>query len=187
MRRRYMRTIILSIGLVFMLAFSIGCDSDNNVIAQDEEPGPGSPPSGMTTVSGKVIANNDQCNGTIDGFDIGDDISIEIFPSTVETGPTAKVDNMTKGTSVDCAGNESLFDGPPISGLVCESENTSIPAFTNGNFMSILISYTWENSLRGNLDKSVFILSENIEFVKDIDTQNAPCARVKIDNLTASK
>ncbi len=183
-----MRTIILSIGLVFMLAMSLGCDENNNVIAQ--EPGPMEPgamePAPITTVSGKVIANNDQCNGTIDGFDIGDDISIEIFPSTVETGPTAKVDNMTKGTSVDCAGNESLFDGPPISGLVCESENTSIPAFTNGNFMSILISYTWENSLRGNLDKSVFILSENIEFVKDIDTQNAPCARVKIDNLTAS-
>jgi hypothetical protein len=53
MRRIYMRTIILSIGLVFLLAFSIACDSDNNVVAQDEEPG-ATMASETTTVNGPL-------------------------------------------------------------------------------------------------------------------------------------
>ncbi|MCZ6528032.1 MAG: hypothetical protein O6702_04795, partial [Candidatus Dadabacteria bacterium] len=138
-----MRTIILSIGLVFMLAMSFGCDSDNNVIAQDEEPGPGSPPSGMTTVNGTIIAPGDQCSGTLEGFDIGDSVTVHLVNGTEETIPSGKVENNTKGTSVDCAGNGTLIDSLPLSLLVCTSANSSIPSFTNENLMSMLVSFTW--------------------------------------------
>ncbi len=174
-----MRTIILSIGLVFMLAFSIGCDSDNNVIAQDEEPG-ATMPSGMTTVNGTIIAPGDQCDGTLAGFDVGDSITVQMLNGNEQTLPNGKVENNTKGTSVDCAGNETITDSLPLSVLVCKS------AFTNGNFMSMLVSFTWMDDFLNNITKTVIIIAENINFVTDMDPKNVPCARVKIDNLTAS-
>ena len=180
-----MRTIILSIGLVFMLAFSIGCDSDNNVIAQNEEPGP-TMPSEMTTVNGTIIASEDQCSGTLGGFDIGDSVTVQLVNGTQETIPSGKVENNTKGTSVDCAGNETLTDSLPLSLLVCTSANSSIPAFTNENLMSILVSFTWMDDFLNNITKTVIIIAEDISLVMDTDPKNVPCARVKIDNLTAS-
>jgi len=182
-----MRTIILSIGLVFMLAMSFGCDSDNNVIAQDEEPGPGSPPSGMTTVNGTIIAPGDQCDGALEGFDVGDSVTVQLMNGTEETFlPNGKVKNNTKGTSVDCAGNETLTDSLPLSLLVCTSANSSIPAFTNENLMSMLVSFTWVDEFINNIPNTVIIIAENINFVTDMDPKHVPCARVKIDNLTAS-
>jgi len=115
-----MRTIILSIGLVFLLAFSIGCDSDNNVVAQDEEPG-ATMASEMTTVNGTIIAPGDQCDGTLAGFDVGDSVTVQLMNGTQETLPSGKVENNTKGTSVDCAGNETITDSLPLSVLVCKS------------------------------------------------------------------
>jgi len=180
-----MRTIILSIGLVFMLAFSIGCDSDNNVIAQDEEPGPGMPEA-MTTVNGTIIASDGQCDGTLAGFDIGDSVTVQLMNGTQETLPSGKVENNTKGTSVDCAGDEAITDSLPLSLLVCTSANSSIPSFTNGNSMSMLVSFTWMDDFLNNITKTVIIIAEDISFVMDTDPKNVPCARVKIDNLTAS-
>jgi len=180
-----MRTIMLSIGLVFMLAFSIGCDSDNNVIAQDEEPG-ATMPSGMTTVNGTIIAPGDQCDGTLAGFDVGDSITVQMLNGNEQTLPNGKVENNTKGTSVDCAGNGVITDNLPFSGMVCSSESSSIPGFTNGNLMSMLVSFTWMDDFLNNITKTVIIIAENINFVTDMDPKNVPCARVKIDNLTAS-
>ena len=180
-----MRTIILSIGLVFLLAFSIGCDSDNNVVAQDEEPG-ATMASEMTTVNGTIIAPGDQCDGTLAGFDVGDSVTVQLMNGTQETLPSGKVENNTKGTSVDCAGNETITDSLPLSVLVCKSANSSIPAFTNGNFMSMLVSFTWMDDFLNNITKTVIIIAEDISFVTDMDPKNVPCARVKIDNLTAS-
>ncbi|TDJ03124.1 MAG: hypothetical protein E2O70_00375 [Candidatus Dadabacteria bacterium] len=181
-----MRTIILSIGLVFMLAFSIGCDSDNNVVAQDEEPGPGSPPSGMTTVNGTIIAPGDQCDGALEGFDVGDSITVQMLNGNEPTLPSGKVENNTKMTSVDCGGNGVITDDLPFSGMVCSSENSSIPGFTNGNLMSMLVSFTWVDEFINNIPNTVIIIAEDISFVMDMDPKNVPCARVKIDNLTAS-
>ncbi|MCH7519772.1 MAG: hypothetical protein IH964_12205 [Candidatus Dadabacteria bacterium] len=180
-----MRTIILSIGLVFMLAFSIGCDSDNNVIAQNEEPGP-TMPSEMTTVNGTIIASEDQCSGTLGGFDIGDSVTVQLVNGTQETISSGKVENNTKGTSVDCAEDEAITDSLPLSLLVCTSANSSIPAFTNENLMSILVSFTWMDDFLNNITKTVIIIAEDISLVMDMDPKNVPCARVKIDNLTAS-
>ena len=134
-----MRTIILSIGLVFLLAFSIACDSDNNVVAQDEEPG-ATMASETTTVNGTIIASGDQCSGTLEGFDIGDSVTVQLMNGTEETLPSGKVENNTKGTSVDCAGNEAITDSLPLSVLVCASANSSIPSFTNGKFISMLVA-----------------------------------------------
>ena len=64
--------------------------------------------------------------------------------------------------------------------------NSSIPAFTNGNFMSMLVSFTWMDDFLNNITKTVIIIAEDISFVTDMNPKNVPCARVKIDNLTAS-
>ena len=70
-----------------MLAFSIGCDSDNNVIAQDEEPG-ATMPSETTTVNGTIIAPGDQCSGTLEGFDVGDSVTVQLMNGTETLSPT---------------------------------------------------------------------------------------------------
>jgi len=180
-----MRTIILSIGLVFLLAMSFGCDSDNNVIAQDEEPGP-TMPEAMTTIKGTIIAPGDQCDGALEGFDVGDSITVQMLDGNEQTLPTGKVDNNTKGTSSDCILNGVIIDGLPIGGMICKSENSTIPGFANGNFMTIMVSFDARNELINNVTKSVIIIAEDIFEVKDQDPKNVPCVRAKFDNITAS-
>ena len=71
-------------------------------------------------------------------------------------------------------------------GITNHKANSSIPAFTNGNFMSMLVSFTWMDDFLNNITKTVIIIAEDISFVMDMDPKNVPCARVKIENLTAS-
>ena len=78
-----MKTLLLGITLVLIIAISLGCDENNNVIAQ--EPGPMDPApmtEAMTMVTGKVIASGAECDGTLDGFANGDEVSIEMNAGT---------------------------------------------------------------------------------------------------------
>jgi len=179
-----MKSIILSIGLVFLLALSFGCDSDNNVAAQDEEPGPTAPEQ-MTTVNGSIIDPGEQCSGMLDGFEVGDSVTVQLVQgSPQEMMPFGKVDNNTKGTSVNCNLNGVITDELPFSAMVCDSENSTIAGFTNGDFMSILISFTWKDVFLENLSKNVTIIAEDIGVMTN--TKNVPCAMAKIDSLTTS-
>ena len=179
-----MKSIILSIGLVFLLALSFSCDSDNNSVAQDEDPGP-TMPEAMTTVNGTIIAPGDQCSGMLEGFEIGDTVTVQLINSSPQDMlPFGKVENNTKGTSVDCNLNGVITDTLPFSAMVCNSENSTIPGLTNGNFMSILVSFTWLDNFINNVDKTVTIVDGDIGVMSN--TQSFPCARAKIDNMTAS-
>ena len=102
-----MKPIILSIGLVFLLALSFGCDSDNNVIAQDDEPGP-TMPEAMTTVNGTIIAPGDQCDGTLAGFDVGDSITVQMLNGTQETLPNGKVETTQREHRLTVRGTRRL-------------------------------------------------------------------------------
>jgi len=88
--------------------------------------------------------NLDQCDGMIGGFAVGDEISIVMNGGNFRGGVMAsgKVENMTSGNSVDCGGNEAVMDTPLLSVLVCESENSQISSFTNGNFMTMLVDFS---------------------------------------------
>jgi len=180
-----MKSMFLSIGLVLVLAMSFGCDSDNNVIAQDTDPGP-TTPSDMTTVNGTVIATDGQCSGTVNGFEIGDSVTVTLINS--ETEPTGKVDNNTKGTSAECStasGVGVITDSPPpLSAMVCETADSTIPGLSDGDFMSMLISFSWLDAFIDNVDKTVAIVKGDIGAMSN--TQNLPCARVRIESLTAS-
>lgn len=180
-----MRSIILSIGLVLVVAMSISCDENNNVIAQDMDPGP-TAPSDMTTVKGTVIATDGQCSGTVDGFDNGDSVTVTLINSEEE--PTGKIDNNTKETSAECStasGVGVITDSPPpLSAMVCETANSTIPGLSDGDFMSMLISFSWLDAFIDNVDKTVAIVKGDIGAMPN--TQNLPCARVKIENITAS-
>lgn len=44
----------------------------------------------------------------------------------------------------------------------------------------------WMDVFLNNITKTVIIIAEDISLVMDTDPKNVPCARVKIDNLTAS-
>ena len=188
-----MKTLLLGIGLVLVVAISLGCDENNNVIAQEPgpmEPGPMEPgpsmPEPMTTITGKIIAPGDQCESMLEGFEVGDEISIEMNGGTEIDLPSGKVENMTAGTSVDCAGNEAVIDSPPLAVLICESENSQFSSFTNGDFMSIVVSFAWKDDFLQNITKSAIVVADNIGQIKDEDTKNVPCARVMIETLTAS-
>jgi len=50
----------------------------------------------------------------------------------------------------------------------------------------MLVSFTWMDDFLNNITKTVIIIAEDISFVTDMNPKNVPCARVKIDNLTAS-
>ncbi len=190
-----MKPIILGIGLVLVVAISLGCDENNNVIAQEPgpmepgsmEPGP-SVPEAMTMVTGKIIGPGAQCNGMIDGFAVGDEISIVMNGGNENEDimPSGKLENITSGNSVDCGGNSSIMDGPLLSLLVCESKNSQISSFKNGDFMSMLVSFSWIESFLKDITSSVYILNMNVDFVKDQDIKNVPCARVMIETISAS-
>ena len=197
-----MKTLLLGFGLVLVLAISIGCDEGNNMItlASDAmepapmepgpmEPGPMDPApmtEAMTMVTGKVIASGDQCDGMLDGFKAGDEVMIEMNAGTDFTAAGGKVVNMTTGNTVDCGGNESVMDIPLMSLLVCESENSQISSFKNGDFMTMLVDFSWIQSFKDGIAKSAYVINQNIDFVKDLDLKNVPCARVMIETLTAS-
>ena len=184
-----MKTLILGIGLVALIAISLGCDENNNVIAQEPEPmEPGPMTEAMTMVTGKVIDSGDQCDGMIDGFAVGDEISITMNGGNFNEGtmPSGKVENMTSGNSVDCGGDEAVFDSPPVSVLVCESENSQISSFKNGDFMTMLVDFSWIQSFLDNIEKSAYVINQNIDFVDNQDLKKAPCARVMIETLTVA-
>ncbi len=187
-----MKTLLLGIGLVLVVAMSLGCDENNNVMAQDNdpmEPGPMDPgpmTEAMTMVTGKVIASGDQCDGMLDGFSVGDEVMIEMNAGTEETQPGGKVVNMTTGNSVDCGGNTSIMDDPLLSLLACASENSQISSFKNGDFMTMMVEFTWTQSFKQDIAKSAYIINQNIDFVEDLDLKKVPCARVMIETLSAA-
>lgn len=180
-----MRLIILNAMLAVSLTLFISCDSDHQSQAQapEDELPEASPPPAMTVVSGTIDDPGSQCDGMLSGFDSGDSVTV-----TMDGGmlPTGKIENNTKGTSVDCSSSETVTDELPLSLLVCESANSTIPAFTNGNFMSMLVDYSWKTSFLDDEHKSIIIIAENIDFLKDFDTSKVPCAFVKINRISAS-
>jgi len=183
-----MKSIFPCIVLILIIGLSLGCDEDNNVIAQ--EPGPMEPgdsmPEAMTMVTGKIIDPGDQCDGMLGGFAIGDEISIEMNGGSGEDLPSGKVENTTAGTSVDCGGSTSIQDTPLLSLLSCASQNSQISSFTNGNFMTMLVDFSWLQSFKQDITKSAYVIATNIDFVKDQDIKNVPCARVMIETISAS-
>ena len=100
--------------------------------------------------------------------------------------PTGKIENNTKGTSVECGTNVTERDNLPLSLLLCESAMSSISSFTDGNLMTILVDYSWKTSFLDNEDKSVILIAENINALNNFDTSSVPCAFVKINMITAS-
>lgn len=193
-RTNLTKALLLGFGLIFAVAMSLGCDENNNVMAQDNDPGsmehgpmdPAPMVEAMTMVTGKVIAPGNQCDGRLDGFSNGDEVMIEMNAGTEETQPGGKVVNMTTGNSVDCGGNEAVMDDPLLLLLVCESENSQVSSFKNGDFMTMLVDFSWIQSFKEDISKSAYIINQNIDFVKDLDLKNAPCARVMIETITAA-
>lgn len=186
-----MKNLLLGIGLLFVLAISLGCDEGNNMItvasdAMEPEPMDSAPMGeAMTMITGKVIASGDQCDGMIEGFALGDEVSL-VMNAGDDAQPSGKVTNMTTGNSVNCGGDSGLNDGPLISVLGCITENSQISSFKNGDFMTILVDFSWLQSYKKDITKSAYILNQNINFVKDLDIKNVPCARVMIETISAA-
>ena len=181
-----MKTLLLGIGLIMLLTMSLGCDEDNNVIAQEPEiMDPESMPEAMTMITGKVIAPGNQCDGRIDGFNNGDEVMIEMNGGG-DAQPNGKVTNMTTGNSIGCGGDSGLNDNPLISALGCITVDSQISSFKNSDFMTILVDYSWIQSFKEDITKSAYVLNQNIEFVEDQDLQKAPCVRVMIETITAA-
>lgn len=183
-----MKTLLLGFGLVLVVAMSLGCDENNNVMAQDNDPGPMDPaPMGeaMTMVTGKVIASGDQCDGMIDGFAVGDEVMIEMNGGG-DAQPNGKVTNMTTGNSIGCGGDSGLNDNPLISLLGCITENSQISTFKNGDFMTIMVDFSWISSYKEDVAKSAYIINQNINFIEDLDLKKVPCARVMIETISAA-
>ena len=181
-----MKSLFLGIGLVLVVAMSIGCDSDNNVIAQEDDIMSPSPTGeAMTTITGKVIDPGDQCDGRIDEFNNGDEIMIEMNAGD-DAQPNGKVTNMTSGNSVGCGGDAGLNDNPLISVLGCITVKSQISSFKNTDFMTILVDFSWVQSYKENITKSAYVINQNINFVDDMDLTKVPCVRVMIDTITAA-
>ena len=107
------------------------------------------------------------------------------MPELEDTQPSGKVVNMTTGNSVDCGGNEAIMDDPLLSLLACASENSQISSFKNGDFMTMMIDFSWISSFKNDVAKSAYIINQNIDFVDDLDLKKVPCARVMIETISA--
>ena len=177
-----MRSLILSIGLVLVIAISLGCDSDNNAVGQT--PGPATP-SGTTTVNGTVTDTDGQCSGAVEGFNFGDSVTVQLFAGTDDFDPTGQISNNTNDFFAECSTDFGVItDNLPFSAMVCKIANSRFPGLSNGDFMSMLVSFTWLDGFIDNVDKTVVIVDGDIGIMSN--TQNLPCARVKIDNISAS-
>lgn len=178
------RLFIVSIAMLFILAFGVSCDSNNNSIAQDDDmpvPGP-APTSGRTVVKGKIIDPGDRCKGVLDGFDVGDSVTFTLFNNS-SNNPDGTIQNDTKSTSAKCNINTTLSDEPLFSYIVCPAQDSSIPGISNGDLMSLLISFSWMDGLLDGVPKTATVINKDISFdeLKDV-----PCGMAEIESITAS-
>ena len=191
-----MKNLLIVFGLVLTVAMSVGCDEGNNMITVNSdamepemmEPEPMEPEitgEAMTTITGKVISSGSQCDGMLGGFSNGDEIMIEMNAGG-NAQPNGKVTNMTSGNSIGCGGDSGLNDGPLVSILGCITENSQITEFKNGDFMSIMVDFSWISAYKEDITKSAYIINQNINFVDDFDLKKVPCARVMIETITAA-
>ncbi|MGB2692420.1 MAG: hypothetical protein WBB48_10315 [Thermodesulfobacteriota bacterium] len=177
-----MKSLILSIGLVLVVAMSISCDENNNVIAQ--EPPPGQPMlSGMTTINGTVTLTNSQCSSALEGFSVGDSVNVQL--SAGDGSISGQITNSTNNSFAECSTTSGITtDTLPITAMVCTVANSTFAGLVNGDTMSLLVSLTWVDNFVDGIDKTVAIVAGDIGIMTN--TKNLPCARVKIDNITAS-
>ena len=175
--------LFVSAVLSCVFAAALGCDGSNNAMAQPEEPEPNQA-TNITTVIGKIVDPGDQCNGILAGFDVGDDVTVEIFSRSSEfQAPDGSVENETKGTVAGCSINGSISEAStPYSLVTCTITDSGIPGLVNDATMSILISFSWKDVLNNVPNpKNATVIANSIFDVRE--TTTIPCAMIRMDSI----